>query len=361
MLCPHLRFFRWFKSKPLSPIGPKRILDSLRKSSPDLRVLKLEAVALDSLCLLAVGALKRLEEITVKYPDGDQTAEVDIGFLLNISARPTLRQLSLEGKQLKIVLGSTSCIVHGPIHFPALEFDCSLTMATVIKLLRCATFPVLRNLWMCLYAAEMPDDAFHWHQFFDVIGNVTTKCFNALQLVHLRGTLSPGCTFSFLPGLSSLSLTTFIFNAPIFNPICRYDIATIINTWPLLDVLSVSFGGSSSSKLEFSILIDIAIGLPRLKHLQLSLDCHSLPDLDDIPIRSHDLHSLHLLIHPNPRQACNIAQIVDRLFPNLKQPLIYRNPGDSAIWGEVQDLIPILQKARKHESTRIKSGNIQIE
>ena len=357
-MSPRLEVFSCVSWSHVSSTSPKTILDSLRKSSPRLHVLKLVLVALDGLSLSPVGAFEQLEELTIHQSPDAQIATVNVEFLQNISARQTLRHLELVGN-LKIVPFPTPPIFHNPVPFPALEhieLKCHLTMDSVTMLLRCATFPVLGCL--VIYPDHdsllTSDEVGHWHQFFNAIGNATTKRFHTLRV----GSIAARSTLSSLPNLSSLSLTTF---RATISSLHRHDIVTIIDAWPLLIDLSL-FKFDEPPKIGFSILIDIAVGLPHLRNLRLSIDSHDLPNLNDIPVRLHGLDSLQLvLFNSNRRQAWDIMQFVDRLFPHLKCWAICpveSDDDDAEDWHEEQDIISKLQQARKDESIRIKSGNV---
>ena len=363
-MTPHLQGFN-YRSTDVSgwslsyPSSPKATLNLLLKSSPDLIILNLHSVQLDDLSLSAIGALKRLTQLTLHQRRSSPAViyTISMDFVLHISAQQTLRRLELGG-QLQLLPPTTSST---SVDFPMLEdieLGCDLKLSSVNLLLRCARFPVLKRLkiWVEDLSPDIPEESDHWNQFFDVIGDATSTCFEALHFNDDGGSFL-GLTLSCIPNLSRISLTTFVLVGSVSDSIRHDDIVAIIKAWPLLVDLSLTSTSSTSPEIWFSSLIDIAISLPRLRKLVFLMDSRDLPDLDDIPLGSHRLEALELeLSNSVETNAISIVQSLDRLFPNLKSCSILPDEDQGYGWHEVQRIIRMLQKARQDEVLRMNLG-----
>ena len=141
LMYPHLREL---SISPPVNANPSIFLNSLQSLSPSLVDLNLQNVVLDNRCLSALCLLTRLEKVIVLGATSG-AASVTLDFLLEMSARHTLRHLELSGSALKIVPPSNPPVDFDPITFSALEhvdIDCDLAIAAVTVLCH-ITFPVL--------------------------------------------------------------------------------------------------------------------------------------------------------------------------------------------------------------------------
>lgn len=322
----------------------------LHSLSPNLVILNLQSVLLDNRCLSALCMLTRLEEVLVLDATSEATP-VTLDFLLDMSARHTLRRLRLCGS-LKIIPSSKSSINCDPIIFSALkhiELDCDLAMAAVTSLLYHITFPVLEEFRIGLYSlVDRSDLQQHWYQFFNTIGNATTK--HLKELAFTSETEDPSLELHLfgLLKLGSFSLTLFTVHGP-FLSLGHRDMEAIIGAWPLLTTLSLPQHHEPLPKIDFSVLIAIARGLPHLKDLELSIDANVLPELSDIPLLSHGLQSF-MARKTLIGDARLFAQSLDRLFPNMK--IWYFGEGE-----EVASLLNMLHRVRRDDAMRLTRGH----
>jgi hypothetical protein len=345
LISPRLQIFEytlWGGSNG-PPSNPRALLNSLQKSSPDLTVLTLLLVPLDTLCFFVIGAFKRLQQLSIQC--SPRQIPVSTDFLLRISARPTLRRLELRGS-VELV-PSASYTVPNSIDFPMLEDICiDLVWPSVNLLLRSARFPVLRRLVVKL---EKESDELDWDQFFATIADATTACLETLDIRNFSG---GGLGASNISNMSRLSLTTFARWG--LDSIRNDDVDAIISAWPRLINLSLDSDNIDQIDVGFSSLIAVSVGLPRLRKLELVIHPFHLPDIDDVPVGSHQLENMEIQLTNGYEQVPQIVQFVDRLFPNLKSCSVLSDEGLDVLGS--QALMQILQKARRDEIVRINLG-----
>ena len=143
LLCPRLEELSIICNQPANP---SVLLNSLQSLSPNLIDVTLQYVVLDDHCLSALCMLTRLETVRVLDAASGATP-VTLDFLLNMSARHTLRRLKLSGYDLEVVPSLKPPInQRDAITFEALkhlEINCDLVVTSLTVLLPHTTFPVL--------------------------------------------------------------------------------------------------------------------------------------------------------------------------------------------------------------------------
>jgi len=333
LLCPRLEELSIICKKPANP---SVLLNSLQSLSPNLIDVTLQYVVLDDHCLSALCMLTRLETVRVRDAASGATP-VTLDFLLNMSARHTLRCLELSGYDLEIVPSLKPPInQRDTIIFEALkhlEIYCDLVVTSLTVLLPHTTFPVLEVFRIGFQNTVLRPRRLglkeHWYQLFNSISNATTEDLKGLQFacdshdsaeLPLFGILKPG----------TLSLTSFIVNGP-FLRLDHHDMEAIIHTWPLLTTLSLPQRHESSPKLDFSVLITIARGLPHLRRLDISIDATVLPYT---PSLSHGMRTL-VLLNLHVKNTYRFAECLDRLFPNLEEWEFIGDSDDEVTWADM--------------------------
>ena len=331
------------------------LFNSIQTLSPNLVSLRLENVAINDRCLSAIRTLSHLEKILIEQ---DEESTVDTIFL-GLSAKTVLRRFEIHGPGLKIRFPQ-KFLEHEPVVFPALEYveiGCDLGgMANVVKLLHNFKFPQLDTLILCLFTEEPLKlaDARHWREFFDLLSNIATKHLRFLRLYDwaFHDHWDPlALSVSTLPKLENFALEGFELDGPFLRSIDQEDIERVIHMWPQLTKLSLIC--YRLPKIDFKALIDIALGLPLLCTLELSIDARDLPELEEIPLLSHGLKYIHLS-RSSVKKPKNFAQCLDILFPHLKSWYFesnLENHNDKS-WREAEEMLPILQRARRDEVRR---------
>jgi len=268
---------------------------------------------------------------------------------------------ALVFNRLELVPSPTPSTLPNFVDFPVLEdieFNCQLLLPSLTKSLKIR----LHKSYLRLF-----NEFDHWNQFFEVIGDVTTARFEALHVNDNGGSLvgfNPTC----ISKMSGVSLTTLTLVGPVFNSIRRQDIVAIVEAWPLLIELSLTpMMSCETPEVGFSSLIDIAVGLPRLKKLLFSIDSRDLPqDVNGVPLCSHGLEDLELtfcnsstaVLDPDSdSDQVNVVQSVDRLFPSLKSwSISFDEDSDGSGRLDVQYIIRMLQKVRMDQVLRMNLG-----
>jgi len=159
-------------------------------------------------------------------------------------------------------------------------------------------------------------------------------------------------TVSGFPNFDNLNLETFSITAPVLCYLFRIDLQKIINSWPNLSKLELT--SCRSFGLDFTALIDIAVGLPHLKDLSIPLDVSRLLNLEGIPLLAHNLQRVYLGTLVPLKVSEIIVQCVDRLFPYIKHCVFYH--GDRLELQDVSSLLRMLQNARRDELGRAALG-----
>ncbi len=331
------------------------LLNSIQTLSPNLVVLHLQDVEINR-CLSAIRTLSHLQKIWIEQSLEESTVDT---IILDISAKTVLRHFEIRSPHLKIRFPQ-KFLEHEPIVFPALEYveiSCDLgSITNAVNLLRNVKFPQLHTLILrlCIEEQHKLADARHWREFFELLSNITTKHFRFLKLCasgfhDYWDPLALGV--STLPKLESFALEGFEMEGPFLRYIDQEDIERVIHMWPQLTKLSLIC--YRLPKIEFKALIDIALGLPLLCTLELSMDARNLPELEEVPLLSHGLKSIHLS-RSSVKKPKNFAQCLDILFPHLKSWHFESNVENhnDKLWREAEEMLPILQRARRDEVRR---------
>jgi hypothetical protein len=161
-----------------------------------------------------------------------------------------------------------------------------------------------------------------------------------------------GLTVSSLPNFDNLTLETFSVTPPFLCSLGRNDLQKIINSWPSLSTLELS--SCRPSELDFTALVDIAVGLPHLEHLEIPLDIRDL-SLEGIPLLAHNLQYIDLDTLVPLEDFKVLAQCIDRIFPYLKSCSLYHD--DHVRWQDASSLLFMLQNARRDELRTCYSWN----
>ena len=316
----------------------------------------------------AICSFPQLQEVVIHgYDFGDELSLMD--FFTHTSSNQTLRRFSVYG-DMRLV-SSNADLGYRTVAFPALELinlHCPLTSINPITtLLRYVAVPSLKSLLVKIKMSsfELIEflEAQCWIQFFNLIGNVTTNCFKTLRIsghrfeeVDASYSLwkDVNLTVSKFLNLNKLSLEDFTIGAPILHSLHQNDVQKIINTWPGLRYLHLT--SCQPFELGFDVLLDIALGLPSLCRLALSMDLQELPSLEAIPLLAHDLDRLELEISSmEPDGIVEVAQCIDKIFPRIAS-WSFECSNYPAFHHEATSILIALQRARRHEVERASLG-----
>ena len=287
---------------------------------------------------------------------------VNTNLFTRISSNRTLRRFSLTGRTRFV--SSISDLACEAVEFPSLEhidLHCPLTSINPIaSILESMTLPTLESLLISFDMSVKPTIPFEnlgWLRFFSSIAKIPTNRFKDLTISSHSYAQEPashwkdvGLTLSEFPDLDGLSLEKFNIKLPILHSVNLSDVQKTIKFWPGLRELSLK--SCRPSKLGFGVLVDIALGLPNLSDLTLSIDIQELPIPDEIPLLGHSLCRLELEISSMPQPGImEFAQCVDKIFPGLYfwgfSCSNYPN-----VQNEATQILNMLKRARGYEAKR---------
>ena len=348
------------------------VLNSLETHSPNLAILNISTGLFNAHCMSAICSFPQLQEVVIRgHNSGDELSLMD--FFTHTSSNQTLRQFSLFG-DMRLV-SSNADPGYGTVAFPALEsidLHCLLTSINPITTLLCyVALPSLKSLLMMITMSSVkPIKSIEdqcWIQFFNLIGNVTTNHFKTLQIsghrfeeVDASYSLwkDVNLTVSKFLNLDKLSLEDFTIGAPILHSLHHNDVQKIINTWPGLRYFHLT--SCRPFKLGFDVLLDIALGLPSLYRLALSMDLQQLPSLEAIPLLAHGLDRLELEISSmEPDSIMEFAQCIDKIFPRIDS-WSFKCSNYPAFHQKATSILIALQRARKYEVKRVSLGMHEV-
>jgi len=365
LMSPCLRNFS-MRGSSTCPVN--YIVNSLRITAPNVSHLTLSITPHDMIsCISTVSSLSRLQGIRFEHKGSGDIPNFDLTFLPTLSCKKTLRKFTLDGLHVFWSADSLNC---GTVEFPLLEsIDFGLCFLTSIlpitELFRYTMVPSLKTLLFRL--APSPSklikstEARSWHQFFDLLGKATTDHFKILQILghssypaeKIREHWEHVClTMSSFPNFHNLNLETFSITPPILYFLYRTDLQKIINSWPNLSKLELT--SCLPSGVDFTTLIDIAVGLPHLKDLDIPFDLQKPLNFEGIPLLAHNLQHIHLGISVPLKVPDILVQSVDRIFPYLTTLEFYR--GDHLESHDVSPLLLMMQNARRDALRRTTLG-----
>ena len=355
-MSPRLRDFRMPIEKPVI------ILNSLQIFAPNISHLVLSCMTVDDRCISVLCSLSQLQEITLKDNGRGTTPIFDLSFFPRLSCKEVLQEFTLDGE----IIWSAGSLDCGTVGFPLLKyinFRVCFTMGPIAKLFHYAMVPSLERITIrfgpspskLVKAVEAP----YWHQFFDRIGRATSNHFKTLEIM-LDDFCPPGRTreqwehvglrVSNFPNFNIPSLEALTITLPFLRSLNRIDLQKIINSCSSLSRLDVT--SFQPSELDFTALLDIADGLPRLELLCIPLDIRGPLSLEGIPLLAHNLQSIDLDIFPS-KDVGILVQCIDRIFPYLKRCSFYHV--DDLI-DDASSLLNMLQNARRDELGRATLG-----
>ena len=306
------------------------VLNSLQITTPHILCLTLRGVAFIDHDVSVICSLSQLQEISIFEDNrferksgrwGGEPALFDLSFFSRLSCKKTLRKFSLHW--LYIIQSDSSIWT---VEFPSLEsIDLSITTIGPIADFFCHVMvPGLKELSIGLGSSPFgklikSTEAQYWNQFFDVIAVATTTHFKNLKIAGNRSVdfcecwKGVGLTVSGFPDFSNLSLETFSIKWPLCS-LGQSDLEKVIHSWPYLSTLALA--SCWPSELDLMVLVDIAIGLPHLKSLYLSvnkLQCFN----QRASLLNHNLQYLFLETFVFVMEF-ELAQCINQIFPHLK-------------------------------------------
>ncbi|KAF9474656.1 hypothetical protein BDN70DRAFT_300021 [Pholiota conissans] len=288
-----------------------------------LRYLKLN-IFLPDACRKSITKLSNLKYLAIHNPT-DKPMTLDAQFLQMLSKFKYLNKILLSGP---LYLAAENIAPSDVVVFPALTDLWISTHPTelsrVISLLNIGKFERLNTLW--LNFPPVSDDGWMdvvglpWNQFFKVLRmktslrfkNLVIECPNDLEQPTVQW---PALSLSDIPDFFLLKLLRLRITFPIFPKISNADIYKIISSFPSL--LSLDITTQLPWQTDFTAIIAIAKGLPNIKEIALGLDAQTLPPDPLVPMLSHNLYSLRLVVSrlEDPGQ---FAFYLDRMFPKLR-------------------------------------------
>lgn len=343
------------------------IVNSLLITAPNVIHLTLINMPIDWCCIATLRLLPQLQGISFEHSGSGDVPTFDLSIFPSLSCNKTLRKFTLDGLH---VIWSADSLKCGTVEFPLLESidfgRCFLTSIRPITEIFRYTMVVSLKTLLIRFAPSPPKlvkavEAPYWHQFFDLLGKATTNHFKILQILRhnsypaekFREHWEHVClTVSGFPNFDNLNLETFSITPPVLCYLFRSDLQKIITSWPNLSKLELT--SCRPSGLDFTTLIDIAVGLLHLKDLTIPLDVQRLLSLEGIPLLAHNLQRIQLGTLVPLKVSEIMVQCVDRLFPHLKHCVFYH--GEQAELQDVSSLLRMLQNARRDELRRATLG-----
>lgn len=360
---------RNFSMRGSSTCHVNNIVNFLRNTAPNISHLTLSNMPHDDMlgCIFTINSLSRLQGVRLEHNGIGDIPTFDLSFLPSLSCKKTLRNFTLSGLHVTWSLDSLNC---GTVEFPLLEsIDFGLCFLTsILPITELFRYTMVRSLKTLLFRLAPSTsklikavEARCWHQFFDLLGKATTDHFKILQIMRHNSYPSEkirehwehvGLTVSSFPNFHNLKLETFSITPPILHLVFRFDLQKIINSWPNLSKLELTT--CRSSFLDFTSLIDIAVGLPHLKDLDMPLNLQKSFNYERIPLLAHNLQHIQLDTSVPLKVPEIVVQSVDRIFPHLKGCAFYH--GDHLGSYDVSSVLRMMQNARRDAPRRATLG-----
>ncbi|KAF8192951.1 hypothetical protein BJ912DRAFT_250971 [Pholiota molesta] len=314
-----------------SPIDIWNLIHTCTTSKkPTLRYLKLN-LFLSDYHIRSIIQLSNLKYLAL-YNPAERPMTLDFEFLQTISKFECLTKLVLSGS---LSLSTENLPASNLPAFPVLNnLWISLhptQLSRIIRFLDMGKFERLDTLW--LNFPPLPDDGWKdivtmpWIHFFKILRLKTSPRFKSLVVdscspFNAEKPIAEWPMFSLadVPDFCLLKLTRLRIAFPIFTTISNADIYKMVSSFPSL--ISLDLVTRLPWQTDFMSMIAIAKGLPNLRELSLGLNAHSLPPESQIPLLSHRLCSLKLVVSrlQDPRQ---FAFYLDRIFHKLQTFDIY--------------------------------------
>ena len=230
----------------------------------------------------------------------------------------------------------------------------------VNNFLRVVSLPSLETMRISVYKSpkrvQKAAEKDGWITFSRLLREATTARFRGLivrsHLWERENDWTPielDLSLSSLPDLLALPLTAFLFN--FLHSISTTDVIQMVDSWKGLSCLDIS---SWCILPKFSIVIQIAAGLPCLIDLSLSVDCRELPAIDKTPLLCHRLRELELR-DSRLQDPFQIARCLDRIFPHLSwTEFNSKNVKEQNLWNQALKFLEGLRQVRSEERRRIR-------
>jgi len=309
-----------------------------------------------------VSRFPRLEFLYLGNTDEEFPFFLPEDFLRKLSLLESLQILYLSGDLTIFPIEPTNS---GVFNFPRLEqillVSGMSSINTVNNFLRVVSLPCLDSLTISIYGTltgvRRAPEKDGWITFFRLLRQATAAQLSSLFLrSHLHCSqddwvpIELDLSLSNLPDLLALPLTAFSFS--FFHSVSTTDILHMVDSWKGLSYLNVS--SIWRTLPNFSVLIKIAAGLPRLTDMAISVDCRELPAIDKTPLLCHRLEELKL--HNSRLQdPFKFARCLDRIFPHLKiREFNSKNVKEQDLWNQASEFLAGLRQVRADERKRMR-------
>lgn len=356
-------------------------IQELQHKSPRLKWLSVTAVIPPRL-ISSLTALDELRFLSICYDEKHADNELlGVSLFTSFAGLPDLQTLEVQNCSSEKFFHSsnTSESDFHKMRFPVLKnLGLTCRWATLLACINSLKDSRLRSL--TFYPArsksnpnESHPTAEEWDTFVRLLQENTSNLFESI-VIHpphntqpqsgnlARGFRHPEAYPNFRQVFTLWrSLSVLEINFPIFHSISQEDIESIVDAWPRLSRLHLASQATSPARLNFKALATIALKLPHLTSLRLSVQAANLPDIGEVPVFSHRLAHFEPYNPFKSDDPLAFAQCFDRLFPFLSTETSSRHrSSEPSGWVPVLKALRILQQARMDQQRR-QEGKAHIE